>query len=138
MGQGRKPLPTNLKLITGTERPDRKNEQEPQVPVTIPDPPDYLDDRAQDKFVEMAGKLARMRVMSDVDIDALAFYCVRWCDWREAVDKVAATGHIIKSPNGYPIKNPWASTMEKAHQDCMKILAEFGMTPSSRTRVKAT
>lgn len=135
--RGTKPTPRNLRIVTGTDRPSRMNKDEPIVPVTAPDPPEHLTDAQRDKFVEMAALLARMRVMSDVDVDALAFYCVRWCDWREAVDNLNATGHVVRSPTGRPMKNPWAGTMEKAHSDCMKILAEFGMTPSSRTRVSA-
>ncbi len=43
---GRKPIPTNLKLIRGTARPHRMNKDEPAPPVCAPEPPAHLDDRA--------------------------------------------------------------------------------------------
>ena len=138
MKQGRPPIPRNLKLITGGLRPDRDNTEEPEAKVTVPPAPDYLQDDEIDVFVEMAGKLARMRVMTEYDVDALAMYAARFCVWKLANDNVRQVGLVVKSPKGYPIQNPYLSIANKAQQDCLRILTEFGMTPSSRTRVKAT
>lgn len=135
--RGRKPLPRNLKLVTGAVRKDRDNPDEPILEVKIPDPPAHLTDTERDVFVNMAGKLARMRVMTEADADALGFYAERWCTWLEAKENIAQTGLLTRSPNGFPMPNPYVSIMNKAQADCMKILIEFGMTPSSRTRVKA-
>ena len=43
---GRKPLPTQLKLVKGTARPHRMNPAEPQPVVAVPLTPDHLDDAA--------------------------------------------------------------------------------------------
>jgi len=113
------------------------NEKEPLVEVTIPDPPDYLVDEEIDIFVTTAGKLARMRVMTEADVDALAIYCVNFFRWKEATQKVREIGMIIKSPKGYLIQNPYLAIANKAQKCCMDILTEFGLTPSSRTRVQS-
>jgi P27 family predicted phage terminase small subunit len=43
---------------------------------------------------------------------------------------------LVKSPSGYAIQNPWLSIANKAFDQMMKLMTEFGMTPSSRSRVK--
>jgi len=130
-------MPRNLRLIRGDVRPCRDNPDEPAVEVSIPDAPDYLQDNEIDVFLEVAGKLARMRVMSEHDVDAIAMYASRFCVWKEANDKVRESGLVINSPKGYPVQNPYLSIANRAQQDCIRILVEFGMTPSSRTRVQA-
>lgn len=138
MTRGPKPTPRNLRLVKGTDRPDRRNDDEPVVAVTIPNAPDYLVDNEIDVFVETAGKLARMRVMTDYDVDAIAIYAVNFVRWKEAVDKVRTMGMIVKSPKGYPIQNPFLSIANKSQHEMLRILTEFGLTPSSRTRVHST
>ncbi len=114
------------------------NDDEPIVPVSIPDAPEHLGSREADKFIEVAAKLARMRVMTDADVDALAFYATNWVIWVDAAARVRESGHIMRSPNNFPIQNPYLAVMNKAQRECLSILTEFGLTPSSRTRVKAT
>ena len=137
MPRGRKPTPRNLRLVKGTDRPDRHNQNEPVVPVSVPEPPDNLTDDEAEKFREMAAKLANMRVMTEQDVDALAFYCVNFCRWVEATDIVKAGGMMVKSRQGHPMQNPYLSIANRAQSECQKLLSEFGMTPSSRTRVHA-
>lgn len=136
--RGRKPTPRNLRVIKGTQRPDRINEDEPKVPVSIPSPPEHLSTDEADVFIVTARKLARMRVMTDADVDALSIYAVLFIRWREAVARVREQGMMVRSPNGHPIQNPYLSIANKAQSEMLKILSEFGLTPSSRTRVKVT
>ena len=136
--RGRKPTPTNLRLIRGTDRPDRMNPDEPVVPVTVPDPPDHLTDDEKAVFLTRAKMLAGMRVMSDVDVDALAMYAVSFCRMVRADKKVHEQGEVLLSPKNYPIQNPNLAIANKARDECRRLLAEFGMTPSSRTKVRST
>lgn len=135
--RGPKPTPRNLRIVRGTDRPDRMNEREPIVPVSVPDPPDHLTDAEECVFREVGAKLARMRVMTEYDADALAILAVNTVRWREATQKVREMGMIVKSPTGYPIQNPFLAIANKAQKTCLDVLTEFGMTPSSRTRVQA-
>jgi len=134
--KGRKPIPRNLKLVKGT-RPDRISDKEPEIPVSIPPPPDILEGAEVDVFVTTAQRLARMRVMTDADVDALTIYAVNFVRWREAIANVRETGMIVRSPNNYPIQNPFLAVANKAQSVCLSILTEFGLTPSSRTRVRS-
>jgi P27 family predicted phage terminase small subunit len=47
-------------------------------------------------------------------------------------------GAIVKSPEkGFPMKSPYLSIADQALETMRKLLVEFGLTPSSRSRIKA-
>ncbi len=75
--------------------------------------------------------------MTESDVDALAVYCVNWIRWQDANEKVREMGMIVKSPKNFPMQNPYLAIANKAQRECVGIMTEFGLTPSSRTRVKA-
>ena len=135
MTRGPKPTPRNLRLVRGTDRADRMNPDEPVVAVSIPDAPDYLEPDEQTIFLDTAGKLARMRVMTEYDVDALAIYSVNFVRWKEATARLHDMGLMVRSPNNFPMQNPYLSVANSAQKECLRILTEFGLTPSSRTRV---
>ncbi|WP_052176212.1 P27 family phage terminase small subunit, partial [Paracoccus sanguinis] len=103
---GRKPLPTQLKLVKGTARPHRMNPAEPQPVVAVPPAPDHLDDAAAAKFTELAELLARHGVMTELDAGALARYVVIWRRWLEAEAEVKRRGPVVKTAGGNIIQNP--------------------------------
>lgn len=133
---GRKPLPTNLKLVKGTARPHRLNKNEPMPSVVAPDPPSHLDERARAKFVDMAEMLVRYGVMTEMDSGALARYAVIWCRWVDAEVEIKRRGPIVKTEAGNIIQNPFLCVANKCMAQMAQIESEFGMTPSSRTRIR--
>jgi P27 family predicted phage terminase small subunit len=134
---GRKPLPTNLKLIRGTARPHRMNHDEPMPPACVPEPPAHLEDRARAKFAEMAGMLAGCGVMTALDRDALARYSVIWVRWVDAEAEIKRKGPIVKTEAGNVIHSPYLAVANRCHRQLAQLEAEFGLTPSSRSRVRA-
>lgn len=133
---GRKPLPTQLKLVKGTARPHRLNPDEPKPVVATPPPPDHLDEATAAKFTEMAELLARHGVMTELDVGALARYVVIWRRWLEAEAEVKRRGPVVKTVGGNIIQNPFLAVANKCLAQMGQIESEFGLTPSSRTRVR--
>ncbi len=136
-------MPKNMRLVTGM-RKDRVNKEEPDAPISVPDPPDYLSQdspetggrSAFDWFVHLSAKLARMRVMSEFDVEALSKMAEDEVIYRHAMAIIQQTDLIVQAPKtGVAMQNPWLSVKNKAQERLMKGYAEFGMTPSSRTRV---
>ena len=60
-----------------------------------------------------------------------------WSQWQGATAQVQKLGPIIKSPNGFPIQNPYLAVANRAWKTVQGLLVEFGMTPASRSRVTA-
>jgi P27 family predicted phage terminase small subunit len=134
---GRKPLPTRLKVVKGTARPHRINHDEPTPCISVPAAPSHLDERAKSKFVEAAEMLARHGVMTELDASALARYAVVWCRWIDAEIEVARRGAVVKTAAGNIVQNPFLAVANKCLLQLAQIEPEFGMTPSSRTRIRA-
>jgi P27 family predicted phage terminase small subunit len=135
---GRKPIPTTLKLIRGTARPHRMNKDEPMPPVSVPEPPAHLDARARAKFAELAAMLARCGVMTALDADALARYCVIWGRWLDAETEIKRKGPIVKTEAGNVIHSPYLAVANRCHRQLAQLESEFGLTPSSRSRVRSS
>lgn len=133
---GRKPLPTHLKLVKGTARPHRLNKAEPKPKVAVPEPPSHLDERAQAKFAAMAEMLARHGVMTELDVGALARYVVIWCRWIDAEAEVKRRGPVVKTEAGNVIQHPFLAVANKCLLQMAQIESEFGLTPSSRSRIR--
>lgn len=63
-------------------------------------------------------------------------YCVIYVRWLKAERMVREKGEIIKTAAGNIIQNPYLAIANRALDQLNKLGAEFGMTPSSRSRVK--
>ena len=133
---GRKPLPTHLKLVKGTARPHRLNKDEPKPTVAVPEPPSHLDERAKAKFAAMAELLARHGVMTELDTGALSRYVVVWCRRVDAEAEIKRRGPVVKTEGGNIIQNPFLAVANKCLLQMAQLESEFGMTPSSRSRIR--
>ena len=141
--RGPKTKPTNLKLLTGTARTHRLNPHEPQPDVTRPNPPEHLTEAALTEWDRIVGELVALGILTDLDRGALAAYCQaygRWSAAETALARMAARdtvtdGLIVKTRSGNLIQNPLVGAANKAMADMVRYAAEFGLTPSARTRV---
>ena len=116
----------------------RKGGQEPQPRKGIPDCPDHLCSDAKAEWFRIADELLACGLLTKIDRAALAGYCQAWGRWVGAEKQLRKTGMIVKAPSGYPMQNPYLSVANKAMQQMLGFLTEFGMTPSSRTRLSTT
>ena len=71
------------------------------------------------------------------DDAALAAYCQAFERFVEAERKIRQSGLLIKTTGGNVIQNPLVGVANRAMEIMHKFLTEFGLTPSSRTRVAA-
>lgn len=131
---GRKPKPTQLKVVTGTFRKDRANEREPKPTGDLSDAPEHFSE-AQRAAWEYAIQHAPKGLLKKLDLSVLEIWVTACVFHREAAQKVATTGQVIKSPSGYPVMNPYLANMNKQAQIMLKAAAEMGFTPASRSRI---
>lgn len=136
---GRKPVPTNLKLLRGNPGKRKLNDREPQPNPGKPRVPSHLDDEARREWHRMADKLLELGLLTEIDRAALAAYCVAWSRWVDAENKVRQYGLVMLSPDkGWPIQSPYLAIANKAMEQMRALLVEFGMSPSSRSRIQTT
>ena len=135
--RGRKPKPTVLKLLEGNPGKRPLNEHEPPAPEGMPDCPDYLDDTARAEWDRTAQVLMEMGLLSRADRTALAAYCTAYSRWVKAEEQVRKYGAIVKSPEkGFPMKSPYLTVADQALETMRKLMVAFGLTPSSRSRIR--
>jgi P27 family predicted phage terminase small subunit len=137
--RGRKPVPTQLKVVRGN--PGKRAlhvEDEPKTPVLDDDAdiPAFLSESAREHWGVVSEQLREAKLLGRVDSHALGLYCEAFARYVSANAHIAKHGPVVVSPrSGYPVQSPYLAIANKAHEQMCKLLIEFGMTPSSRSRV---
>jgi phage terminase small subunit len=112
--RGRKPKPTALKILAG-DQPCRINTREPIIPgAGAPDPPAWLGNFGVDIWKRLAPVLASAGLLSLGDVPAFEQLCDEYDTIR---------------------RDPLNSAARDRYR---RLLVEFGLTPSSRSRIKST
>ncbi len=134
---GRKPKPTKLKLLQGNPGHRPLNQNEPEPKTEIPEPPGHLTVGALTEWNRISQQLFNLGLLSGIDRTELAMYCQAYDRWVEAEKVIEEKGVLYKTKSGNVMTSPMLWVANKAMDQCHKFLTEFGMTPSSRSRVSA-
>jgi P27 family predicted phage terminase small subunit len=132
---GRKPDPTRLKLLKGNPGKRLLNDNEPKPSPRLPRVPEHLSDEAKKEWRRAGRFLLNLGLVSDLDLAAFAAYCTAYGRWVEAEQALKTYGLMLKSPHGFPVQSPYLAVANRAMEQMRSLLAEFGMSPASRTRV---
>ena len=141
MGQrGPKPLPANVHLLRGnaSKLPMHQLRDGIAPPVEIPNQPRHLKGAALKEWKRITVELEKLGLISQIDRAALAMYCTAWGRYVDAEEKLlelGESGMVDVTPNGFQVQGVWLNIANKAMDQCKSFLAEFGMSPSSRSRV---
>ncbi len=138
MPKGRKPKPSKVHALHGNPGKRSRNTKEPKPEVVVPGPPEHLSEEAVREWNRVTPELKALGIISDIDRNALAAYCQCYARWVASEEKLAKYGEIVKSPNGYPMQSPYLGIANTALKFMRDFAIEFGMTPSSRSRVSTT
>lgn len=129
--RGRKPKPTDVMVLRGNAHAIARVVREPKATKGAPTCPDWLDAEAKRQWRHLVEELKAMRILSTVDRTVLAGLCQNWSLWvraSKALNKIKdltddnATRLMTKADN--------------AHKAFFRGCLEFGLTPSSRTRLR--
>ena len=132
--RGRKPKPVELRVIEG----NREHRKIPKAPKprknkNIPDPPGWLVKYAKTEWKRIVPELYNLGLLTKIDTTALEAYCQCYARWREAEEKLKVEVSI--TDNGYESPSAYINISNKYSKEMRSYLVEFGMTPSSRTRI---
>lgn len=134
--RGRKPKPTAVKELGGNPGKRKLNKNEPKPDVEIPPCPAHLTGVAKEEWERVTQLLRSMGVIAEIDRAVLAAYCSAYKDYVNAEKALEEEGDIIFYESGNAAQNPRVGIKNKAIEKMVKIAAEFGMTPSSRSRLE--
>jgi len=141
MARGRKPLPTHLRIVTGNPGKRAINKDEPKAAKGRPSCPAHASDKARETWGYVCGILEDMGILTTTDALAIEMLCEAYADFVAAARTLKDFGSDF-----YETVNEGGATMYRAHPALAKKqdadrrirgwLSEFGMSPSSRSRVK--
>ena len=131
--KGRKPLPTELKVLRGTNR--KKGGTEPTPEKGIPFPPHSLSGEARKEWFRISAALNNLGLLTQVDRAALAGYCQHWGRWCQINNALKGKKLTAAGAAGQPVAHPLIAQARMESDAYRKFLVEFGMTPSSRARL---
>ena len=134
---GRKPKPTALKLLEGNPGKRELNQFEPKPAGGLPICPDWLMEDAKEEWYRLAAVMNKMGILSEVDQSAFAVYCQTWARWKEAQEHIDREGSTFETDSGQIKRNPWVAIANEWQAKLLSVCGEFGLTPSSRSRIVA-
>jgi len=140
---GRKPLATEVKKQKGSfiVQPGRENKLEPKPPKGWPEKTELVlsDPLASQKWDETCQLLEKMMVLSKADRDLLELFCMNYSQYIALLRKVQKSGIVGEMLNhrGEVVlkRSPYQAELSRITDRQAKLLAEFGLTPSSRSRI---
>lgn len=131
---GRKPMPRELKLLHGN--PGKKKIPEGvRVPPRAPTCPRWLLPEAKREWRRIAPGLENLGLLTEIDRASLAAYCQALARAITAERVIAKDGETFETPSGYIQQRPEVAIAVKQWGLVAKFATEFGLTPSSRSRI---
>lgn len=138
---GRRPNPTSLKILNGNPGRRPLNKDEPKPRAKLPACPAHLTPAAKREWQRIGQKLLTLGLVTEMDRAALAAYCQVYARWVEAEEQIQKHGTVwkltTKAGTPWVQQSPYLQVANKALEQMMRYLVEFGMSPASRSRVHA-
>ncbi len=146
--KGRKPVPREMKILHGTFRKDRdKGIKSLSALTEIPRPPTWLGKYGKKIWKELGQKLVEDKILTEIDLYSFEMLCGTYQMFAEARDAVfrpldPATGKRRKQTLQEYMKGRNSQTQpeyiayKSSYQLFKQYLTEFGISPSSRSRVE--
>lgn len=144
--KGRKPKPTALKLLHGSQK-CRINPREPKPVGAIGAPPDWLDDVSKEYWLATVAALGK--AWTAAERGPFEMLCKSYSRWRQMECELEAKGSTYYPKGvkeiviggttklvGEARKRPQVAIANMYYSQYCRMCAEFGITPSARTRIE--
>ena len=140
MPAGRPPLPTKVLQMRGTFRADRHGDPKNEIRFAplkaLPPAPGFLDDVAVYEWNRVGPELVANELLREVDLADFTFYCTNVARVVACEKIIKIKGMTITTPAGFEQARPEVGEARRCAAEVRKFAAEFGMSPSSRARVR--
>jgi P27 family predicted phage terminase small subunit len=137
MGKGRPPKPAIQKLLEGDKTKRGIPEHEPQPLAGYPDPPADLKPDALAVWDSLRRSIESCGHITQVDQWSLATLCKAIARQLKCEEEIEKEGSVIVV-NGFPQRNPWEITREKAVQECERLMTRLSLSPLDRAKLGLT
>jgi P27 family predicted phage terminase small subunit len=140
--RGPRKQPTKLRILRGNPSKEAVPDREPEPAANAIVAPAWLAGEALEKWHGLVPQLLACGVLTNVDTEALARYCVIWQEWKKHLSMVqrGADVLVMRDEAGkvrYTQVAPSATLVVKYAAILLRLEQEFGLTPSARTGIVA-
>src|SRR5258708_26797013 len=133
--RGPAPTPSNIVQLEGNRGHRKKNRGESRPRPVPPECPPWLDARAKSVWKKLEPELDRLGLLTIVDGDSFAVYCSLVSENEWAVRILAKEGRTFTTDKGYVGQHPAVAIFHNSARGIKAFAAEFGLTPSARSRL---
>lgn len=99
--------------------------------------PDWLSEGAREEWVRLAPALEKMGLLTMMDIQNFAAYCMAYAKWKEAERILSEQGEVFETQSGYQMPSPWVAIARAERKAMKEFSALFGLTPEDRSKIIA-
>lgn len=137
--RGRKPVPDAIKEAQGTLKKSRVNNSQAvfDVPDDFPKAPATMNLYGKRLWRALGPRLKSAGLYSDGDYNALELLCMAYGDMVAARKALVKSGNIVVTDKGTVYQHPNVGIANTSWKQVKDMLAQFGLTPAERSRVKA-
>jgi P27 family predicted phage terminase small subunit len=138
--KGPPPHPLGLRLLTGDKRPIPQDTPRPEA--RAPRRPSFLTGYARRWWEQTVPTLVRLGIVSPLDGTCLSIAASLYQEWRELTDAIADQGgptYECRTIAGETMRRPRPEVAMRARalRELVGVLQDLGLTPASRSRVRA-
>lgn len=135
--KGRKPKPTAQKELNGNPGKRALNKREPQPGKRrVNRMPAGMTDGARRLWRQLSGDMVELGLLTDADLPAFVLMAEHYGIARQALTEIAEEGLTAQDEHGLLRKHPLLQVFRDNSTAFRSYAGEFGMTPSSRSRVQ--
>jgi len=128
------PKPAHLKILEGNPG-NRPIETSLKPAPVAPECPSWLDKTAKKEWNRVVPELEKLGLISQLDRTALAIYCQSYSQLVACEKALAKEELTYETPSGQKKPNPYIAIIRDLKTTIRQYLSEFGLTPSSRSRM---
>ncbi len=136
MKPGPPPTPSSVLKARGTYRKHRRRDEQPGRP-GAPSAPRWLGPVARAEWRRLVPRLLERGLVEVVDQSTLLAYVTAYAELVDAEQILALEGSTVVTARGGLQLSPQVRRATMARQQLIRAAAEFGLSPSARTRVHA-
>ena len=111
--------------------------RKPKPKAKAPSCPKWLEDDAKKEWRRLAKQMEQLGILTEVDMAAFAAYCQSYARLKEAQEHIDSEGSSFETDKGYQQQTPWVGIANTNQKLMLQAASEFGLTPSSRSRIVA-
>lgn len=135
MRPGPRAKPTQIRILEGNKahRPLPKNEPKPTPGRPIC--PAWISIEAKRKWRALVPELEKLGLLTKIDADLLAQYCMQYAMWRKCETFRAEKGDTYRTVDGEWKLRPEVNVSFKAAYQMIRLGSAFGLSPADRTKL---